>query len=131
MIEPKVRLSLKVPGAKMLSSQVCEQNPQESYNETIIYVSDIKINGKHKKEVKTPIIIKTRKQELITQNINMSKDAYEAMLETPTSAKFTKKVQGNKRIWDILSINEKLKHHFNLIANDLNAVSYSFEVLDE
>lgn len=134
MSETKVSLSLNVPGAKVLSSQECEENPKESYDEHKITIEYFK--GKSKRKVKETLTIHTRKQKLITQNINICEEAYKSMLETPTSTKYTKLIKGSKtnetkRIWDIMSEDERLKKHFDLIASNLGAKSYSYKVLGD
>lgn len=124
MVEPKVSLSLLVPGAGMLSSQECEKNPKTSYNEYKLSIKYTKGNGKHQKVVKELLVFQTRKPRLVSQHINLCKEAYEGMLETPTSDKL-------KKVWRTLSVRERLKYHFDLIAHDLGAVSYNFEILDD
>lgn len=124
MSESKVRLSMKVPGAIMLSSQECEKNPKESYDKHKMLITYLKGKGKHKKVVKEFLVFKTRKPRLVTQNINLCEEAYQYMLLTPTTPKLG-------RVWSNLSIHERLKKHFDLIAYDLHAVSYSYEVLDD
>lgn len=137
MVEPKISLSLLVPGAGMLSSQVCEQNPKECYSEHKMLLSYTKGKGKYQKVVKKPLIVKLRKQKLVSQNINLCDEAYHHMLSTPTSPKLAKPTKVNaygdvvERVWDTLSENERLKSHLDLIAHDLGAVSYSFEVLGD
>lgn len=137
MIEPKVSLSLLVPGAGMLSQQEAENKPQESYNEHKMLIKYTKGKGKFQKEVKKLITFNTRKNRLVTQNINICEEAYRSMLDTPTSTKLAKPVKLNrqgdvvKRVWDGLSEDERLKHHFDLIAHDLGATSYSYEVLGD
>ena len=137
MVEPKVSLSLLVPGAGMLSSQACEKSPKESYNEEKVLISYTKGKGKSRKEVKKLITVHTRKQKLVTQNISICEEAYRYMLNTPTSPKLAKPTKYNsfgdviERVWDTLTLHERLKHHFNLIAHDLGAVSYSYEVLGD
>lgn len=137
MVEPKISLSLLVQGAGMLSSQECEKNPKESYNEHKMLISYTKGKGKNQKTSKKLLVIQTRKQKLVTQNINICEEAYKHMLSTPTSAKFSKPTKKNKdgdvieRVWDTMSVNERLKCHFDLIAHDLNAVSYSYEILGD
>ena len=137
MVEPKVSLSLLVPGAGMLSSQECEKNPKESYNEEKVLISYTKGKGKSRKEVKKLITVHTRKQKLVTQNISICEEAYKHMLKTPTSHKLAKPTKYNsfgevvERVWDTLTLHERLKHHFNLIAHDLRAVSYSYEILGD
>ena len=90
MVEPKISLSLLVPGAGMLSSQECEKNPQESYNEHKMLIKYTKGKGKFQKEVKKLIVVKTRKQKMVSQNINICEEAYQSMLHTPTSPKLSK-----------------------------------------
>lgn len=137
MVEPKVSLSLLVPGAGMLSSQECEKNPKESYNQCKVHLSYTKGKGKNQKKVKKLLVIQTRKQKLVTQNINICEEAYKYMLSTPTSQKLAKPVKVNKsgnvvkRVWDTMSEQERLNEHFKLIAHDLHAVSYSYEVLGD
>lgn len=124
MAESKVSLSLLVPGIGLLSSQECKKNPGKSYNEHKVLIEFVKESGKHTKKVKELLNVKTRKQRLITQNINICEEAYNYMLETPTTKKMFK-------LWPMLSENEKLRAHFDLIAHDLHAVSYSFEILGD
>lgn len=111
-----------VLGANLLTPEFCEKNPKESYNEQKVLVNFIKGKGKHARETKKLLVVKTRKQKMITQNINICEEAYHYMLETPTSNKMFK-------IWNTLTEHEKLKAHFDLIAHDLHAASYSYEVL--
>lgn len=137
MVEPKINLSLLVLGAGLLTPEFCEKNPQESYNENTIVLTHTKGKGKFQKVVKKPLAVKTRRQRLITQSINICEEAYHHMLHTPTSPKLAKPTKFNKygevieRVWDTLSEAERLKHHFDLIAHDLNAVSYSYEILGD
>lgn len=137
MVEPKISLSLLVQGANMLSSQECEKNPKESYNEHKMLISYTKGKGKNQKTSKKLLVIQTRKQKLVTQNINICEEAYKHMLSTPTSAKFSKPTKKNKagdvieRVWDTMSVHERLKEHFDLMAHDLHAVSYSYEILGD
>lgn len=137
MIEPKISLSLLIPGASMLSSQECDKNPKENYDENKLVFTYTKGKGKNLKKIKKVVAFQTRKQRMVTQSINMCKETYEYMLETPTSPKFNKPVKRNKagivtkRVWDTMSIDERLKEHFDQIAYDLHAVSYSYEILGD
>jgi hypothetical protein len=120
MVESKISLTLLVQGAGMLSSQVCEKYPKESYDEHKLLLT----NYKGKKVVKEVITFKTRKQKLVSQNINICEEAYHYMLETPPNIKLSKG-------WSNLSKDARLRHHFDLIAADFNAKSYSYEILDD
>ena len=36
-----------------------------------------------------------------------------------------------ERVWDTMTVHERLKAHFDQIAHDLGAVSYSYEILGD
>lgn len=123
MNDIKIRLSLVIPGATMLSSQECEQNPKENYDEHKVIIQFSKGKGKKAKELKKFVTIKTRKCNTAKQSINITEEAYNHMISTPTSAKLA-------RIWNMMPKKKRLEAHFDLIANDLHALSYSFEILN-
>jgi hypothetical protein len=136
MTELKVSLSFFVPGANMLSSQECDKNPKKNYNEDKMLIRLTRGKGKHRKEREKSLIIRTRKQKLAIQKLNICEEAYKYMLSTPTSVKLSRPTKRNKdgdvikRVWDTMSIHERLKKHFDLLAHDFHAVSYSYEILD-
>lgn len=115
---------MKVQGANMMSSQECDKNPKENYNKHKMLVSYMKKKGKFPKKVTELIVFNTRKQTVITHSINMYEETYNFMLETPVAPY-------NQKTWKKLSIHEKLKAHFDIIAYDFNALSYSYEILDD
>lgn len=136
-MEVKVSLSLLVQGAGLLTPEFCDKNPKESYDEHKMLISYTKGKGKNQKKVKKLLVINTRKQRLVTHNINICEEAYHHMLSTPTNPKLAKATKTNRngdvieRVWDTLSVHERLKHHFDLMAHDLRAVSYSYEILGD
>lgn len=124
MIEPKISLSLLVQGADMLSSQWCEKNPKEGYDLNKVVIETTKGKGKKAKKIKEVLNVFTRKSTLVTQNISISEEAYNSMITTSPFGIPTK-------VWKKMNINEKLKAHFDLIAHDLHAVSYTYEILKD
>lgn len=119
-MEPKISLSLFVPGAKILTPEYCEKYPKESFNKEII-----KVQWKEGNKMKSDtLFIVTRKNKLITQHININKEAYEYMLESPADNTSPKK-------WKTVPKKERLKRHFDIIAEQLKAVSYEYEILDD
>lgn len=130
-------MSLTVQGAALLTPEFCEKNPQESYDKHKLLIKYTKGKGKAQKKVEKVISFKTRKQGTVSQHINICKEAYDYMIDTPTSPKLAKPVKYNKsgeviqRAWDRLTLHERLKHHFDQIAHDLGAVSYSYEILGD
>lgn len=131
MSDTKIRLTLYIPSAKMVSKEASLENAIDNCDINKLTVEYADKKGKRKRETLTFL---TRKQETVSQAINIVLEAYEYMLDTPTSAKFNKKVKHGKelqRVWDIMPITERLKKHFNLIAEDLGATGYTFEILDD
>lgn len=136
-MEVKITLSLLVPGAGLLTPEFCDKNPKENYDENNMLIRVTKGKGKHQKEGKKLLVIRTRKQKLAIQKLNICEEAYKYMLSTPTSVKLSRPTKRNKdgdvieRVWDTMSVHERLKKHFDLIAHDFHAVSYSYEILDD
>lgn len=133
MSENKLSLTFVLPGRIIMSSQECEKNPKENYIVQKFVVPN-KGNSKDKKSPVKTIYVQTRKTKNASQHLNISKEAYLNLLDTPVDIKFSRLVKtkkGLKRAWDLLSNQEKLKHHFDLMANDFHAISYSYEVLDD
>lgn len=118
-MEIKVILSLLVPGTKLYSEKECKINPKISYNKEK-FTLNYSEGKKRKQEV---ITVVTRKPKPITQHINLCKEAYDYMISTSTDGI-------SPKTWKKMSVNEKLKAHFDLIMHDLRAVSYNFEILD-
>lgn len=130
MIEPKVRLSLVVPGATMLSRQECLKNPKESYNTHRILLETEE--GKGKKRVKELITVKTRKSKPATQSLSICKEAYDYMVNPDIAPlPYNEKDKKGKTLWASMSIEERLKFHMEEIAKGLGASEYSYEILDD
>ncbi len=126
MVEQKISLTLLVPGKSKRSLQVCNKNPKRSHKVTQV-----------EEEEKVVTIKSYNRDNVISQSMNLCVDAYKAMLSTPTHPKYNKPVKYNRRgeviarVWDIMSIDARLKLHFDQIAHDLGAVAYSYEVLGD
>lgn len=119
MSEIKVRLSLSVPGAQRVSWEEAQKHPHESYDTHRIKVSTTDKRGHSQTEI---VVVKTLKQRMVKQNIQISKEAYDYMLETPPE-----RIKG----WASMKKNERLNYHFRAIAESLGAKDYSFEVLED
>lgn len=148
MTEVKVRLSMSVPGAQMLSEQECSKNPKKSYNVDNMTLKVKTKKGKYQKETFT---IRTRKQCLVKQCLNITKEAYDYMVDAkqPPTDKLAKKLFINKAIgkddrgktkrlkfettvWAYMYTPiKRLDWHMSQIAESLGAVDYNFEVLDD
>lgn len=137
MNDIKLRLSLCVPGAQMLSKQECLKNPKESYDTNKMLIEYTVGRGKNAKVKKEILTIKTRKSKVVKQNINITTDAYYHMIGSDIpSPKYAKSV-GTRAdgtpisLWSTMFPEQRLKVHLDLIAEHFNASEYSYEVLDD
>lgn len=148
MTEIKVRLSMNVPGAQMLSSQECDKNPRKNYNTEAITVEFPTKRGKTHKET---ITVRTRKHRLVKRVLNISKGAYNSMtaVDQPPTKRLAKEILATKvvgkgkngkpkkvitetTVWaHQFTPIQRLNWHMSRIADSLGAVDYSFEVLDD
>ena len=130
MVEPKLSLTLVLQGSSMVSQQEAENKPKEFTEPNFLTIKSY--NRKLKKET---IVFRTRKNVTVRQVLKMSQEAYEAMLEEPTNPKYNKvvaKVKGKLiRVWDTMSEESRIKKHCELIAHDMNALDFSFNVLED
>lgn len=123
MIEYKIRFKLLIPSIK-------------DYNKDESLIKNIKKKSKLKKKEKKSIITEPKKQIMIPQVINICEEAYQNMLQTPILSKLPKlpKYKRHKeairKAWLNLPINERLNAHFDEIAHDLKAISYSYEIFN-
>jgi hypothetical protein len=133
MVEPKLSLTLVLQGSSMVSQQEAENKPKEFTEPNFLTIKSY--DRKLKKFKKETIAFRTRKNVTIRQVLKMSQEAYEAMLEEPTNPKYNKvvaKVKGKLiRVWDTMSEESRIKKHCELIAHDMNALDFSFNVLED
>ena len=132
MIEPKLSLILVLPGSIMVSQQVAENKPEELTEEHKMLLKSYKSKKGKGPEV---ITFRTRKSIPAKQVLKLSQEAYEAMLEESTSPKYNKviaKVKGKLiRVWDTMSEDTRIKKHCELIAHDMGAIGFSYNILGD
>ena len=132
MVEPKLSLILVLPGSIMVSQQVAENKPEELTEENKMLLKGYKSKKDKRPEV---ITIRTRKSIPARQVLKTSEEAYEAMLEESTSPKYNKivaKVKGKLiRVWDTMSEDARIKKHCELIAHDMGAIDFSYNILGD
>ena len=132
MVEPKLSLILVLPGSIMVSQQVAENKPEELTEEQKVSFKSYKPKKGKSLEV---ITFRTRKSIPARQVLKMSQEAYEAMLGEPTSPKYNKIVARVKgkfiRVWDTMSEDARIKKHCELIAHDMGAIDFSYNILGD
>lgn len=132
MVEPKLSLILVLPGSIMVSQQVAENKPEELTEEQKVSFKSYKPKKGKSLEV---ITFRTRKSIPARQVLKMSQEAYEAMLREPTSPKYNKIVARVKgkfiRVWDTMSEDARIKKHCELIAHDMGAIDFSYNILGD
>ena len=121
-----------LPGRIMISQQVAENKPEELTEEHKMLFKSYKSKKDKSPEV---ITFRTRKSVPARQVLKMSQEAYKAMLEESTSPKYDKviaKVKGKLiRVWDTMSEDARIKKHCELIAHDIGAIDFSYNILDD
>ena len=132
MIEPKLSLILVLPGSIMVSQQVAENKPEELTEEHKVLFKSYKSKKDKSPEV---ITFRTRKSIPAKQVLKMSQEAYKAMLEESTSPKYNKVIATVKgkliRVWYTMSEDARIKKHCELIAHDMGAIDFSYNILDD
>ena len=133
MVEPKLSLTLVLPGSTMVSQQVAENKPEENYEQHSFTLREF--NKKSKKYFTKTYNYSIRKSIPAKQVWKMSQKAYKAMLETPTSPKYSKIVAKSKgkliRVWDTMSEENRIRKHCELIAHDKGAIDFSFYIFGD
>ena len=127
MSEIKVRLSMSVPGAQMLSSQDCEKmSKKDAYDYSTLTIRYREKKGKKSVIKKETLYINTRKSKPAKQCISISKEAYDYMTDVMAipSSKLV-------RTWANMSKAKRLEYHLNLMAESFNALSYTYEIFDD
>ena len=127
MSEIKVRLSMEVPGATMLSSQDCEKmSKKDAYDYSTLTISYKEKKGKKSVIKKETLHINTRKSKPAKLCVFISKEAYDYMTDA-------KEIPSSKlvRTWANMSKAKRLEYHLNLMAESFNALSYTYEIFDD
>lgn len=147
MTDTKLRLSLSVRGAQLLSPQECGKNPKDSFDTTVIPVEFRTKKGNIQKE---NVVVKTRKQRLIKQSLNVSREAYNYMIdpqcppiELSKKIIVTKvigknpngkpiKVAEETTVWaNRYNEKQRLTYHLDKLAASLGAVKYTYEIFED
>ena len=127
MSEIKVRLSLVVPGATLLSSQDCDKmSKKEAYDHHAMVIEQQVRKGKKLVTERETLHINTRKAKPARQCISICKEAYDHMIDGKEIP-----IPALRKVWGNMSVKERLDYHFGVIASDLNATSFSYEILDD
>ena len=126
MIESKIRLTLVVPGATMLSSQECEKNPKENYKEQNVVVKYTKGKGKHTTTKTKVYKIHLRSHKPATQSISICKEAYDYMTSNDCPSWVHKAKE-----WKKMNTNQRLENHLNRLCQHHNGVSFTYEILED
>lgn len=144
MSEIKLSLSIELPGSIILSKEECLKTTQKviekktktgkTYKKTIeVQVEDWGKMDKYSVKVvdtygANPEIITfhTRKCKPATQFINMSKEAYEYMIDKNSCPPWVKPGK-----WSAMSKKERLEAHLQRTVEHLGGVSYTYQIFED
>ena len=115
----KVNLSITLPGSVMLSQQAAENTPN-SFNEFKIEVSG------PKGEDMEVLTVQTRKCAPASQSLNISKDAYDAMIDKELCPYWCK-----AGTWAGMNDKMRLEAHLKRIAEGLGGTSFTYQVFED
>ena len=143
-MEVKVSLTIELPGAIMWSKEEClktihkviekKTKAGKIYKKTIeVKVEDWDKMEKHTMRVTdtngtSPEIITfhTRKCKPATQSLNMSKEAYEYMIDKDSCPSWSKPGK-----WATMSKKERLEAHLQKTVEHLGGTSYTYQVFED
>lgn len=140
MNEIKLNLSIVLPGRTLLSKEECLKTTQEvvttknGKKRTVTkVVEDWDKTDRHTMRVEgakgsNPEIItfRTRKCSPATQSLNMTKEAYEYMIDKDSCPSWSKP---NK--WKTMSKKERLEAHLQRTTEHLGGTSYTYQVFED
>lgn len=140
MSEIKLSLSIELRGSTMLSKEECLKTTQKTITtkngrkRTVTkVVEDWDKMEKHSMRVTdnngtNPEIITfhTRKCKSATQSLNMSKEAYEYMIDKDSCPSWSKPGK-----WAAMSEKERLEAHLQRTVEHLGGVSYTYQVFED
>lgn len=140
MSEIKLSLSIELRGSTMFSKEECLKTTQETITakngrkRTVTkVVEDWDKMEKHTmrvtdKDGTNPEIITfhTRKCKPATQSLNMSKEAYEYMIDKDSCPSWSKPGK-----WAAMSEKERLEAHLQRTVEHLGGISYTYQVFED
>lgn len=118
-MEVKIVLDVVLPGRTMLSQQVAENTPN-SFNEF-----EVEVSGP-KGENREILTVQTRKSVPASQSLNISKDAYDAMIDKELCPYWCK-----AGTWAGMNDKMRLKAHLKRIAEGLGGTSFTYQVFED
>lgn len=104
----------------MLSQQVAENKPEESYDSFNMEITNA--NG----EGREIIHVKTRKGIPAGQSLNISKDSYEAMTDKNNCPYWSK-----AGTWNGMNAKMRLEAHLQRVCDSLGGTSYTYVVFED
>lgn len=144
MIDIKLNLSIELPGSTMPSKEECLKTTRKViekktrtgkvYKKTIwVKVEDWDKMEKHFMRVANTngtnpeiITFHTRKCKPAKQSLNMSKEAYEYMIDKDSCPSWSKPGK-----WAAMSEKERLEAHLQRTVEYLGGISYTYQVFED
>ena len=127
----KLSVTIVLPGSTMMTSQECEENPKECYDDNFMLLSIKKYNNKEKKSFfkNVPLRFKTRKCIKAQQVIKMTDEAYEYMTSIACPEWFI--TFGGVAKWRKLSKKDRLEFHLDRLCKSMGGESFSYAVFGD
>jgi hypothetical protein len=125
----KLSVTIVLPGSTMMTSQECDENPQENYKKNCILLSVKRYDNKTKKSyyVTERLDFKTRKCIPAQQVIRMTDEAYDYMTSSACPEWYAFAI--NK--WRKMSKIERLEEHLDRLCKSLGGLSYTYVIFKD
>lgn len=124
MDDIKVSVTFTLQGRVLLTQE--EANTLEKENVGYGYNSESVTIYNHQQKKKETFTFKTRKQRIITQTLNIGKEAYLYMISKDSCPSGI-----TMFIWGKLNKQKRLEEHLKLIAKQLNGTLKEFFIFDD
>ena len=122
MIDTKVLLSITLPGRVMYTVPTSEKVEKDDprFDDNSLRFFDQKTRKPYFVNFKTRGFVPAK------QTINLSEEAYKGMI-SPNEVPYW--IRGGKKVWLRMSNTQRLEEHLSRIAEGLNGISYSYDIL--
>lgn len=120
MSEIKLSLSIELQGSTMFSKEECLKTTHK------VIEKKTKAGKIYKKTNPEIITFHTRKCKPATQSLNMSKEAYEYMIDKDSCPSWSKLGK-----WAAMSEKERLEAHLQRTVEHLGGTSYTYQVFED
>lgn len=126
VIEPKVNLTIILPGRVLLSQEEADTLEKEQRGSGYNKLETMVVEDTRKKKSRETISFRTRKCRTACQSINLCKEAYHHMIDKNSCPEWSRNKQ-----WATMSKKERLESHLQRISESLGGISFTYKIFED